>query len=57
MPAREVERALVMQAVSLVKATTAFCDRRAMKLNDLVTVIINETASASSSGKKDLSET
>ncbi len=52
-----MERALVMQAVSLVKATTAFCDRRAMKLNDLVTVIINETASASSSGKKDLSET
>lgn len=33
-----------------------FADRRAMKLNDLVTVIINESASASSSGKKDLSE-
>ncbi len=58
MPAREVEESFG-NAGSLFGQgdNPLFADRRAMKLNDLVTVIINETASASSSGKKDLSET
>ncbi|WP_111230536.1 flagellar basal body L-ring protein FlgH [Helicobacter valdiviensis] len=34
-----------------------FSDRRAMQLNDLVTVIINQTAQASSSANRNLNET
>ncbi|MDE5603221.1 MAG: flagellar basal body L-ring protein FlgH [Helicobacter sp.] len=34
-----------------------FSDRRAMQLNDLVTVIINQTAQASSTANKNLNET
>lgn len=34
-----------------------FSDRRAMQLNDLVTVIINQTAQATSSANKNLNET
>ena len=34
-----------------------FSDRRAMQLNDLVTVVINQTAQASSSANKNLNET
>jgi len=33
-----------------------FCDHKAMKVNDIVTIVINETAKSKTSGKRELSE-
>ena len=33
-----------------------FCDHKAMKVNDIVTIVINETAKSKTSGQKQLSE-
>ncbi len=33
-----------------------FCDHKAMKVNDIVTIVINETAKSSTTGQKQLSE-
>ena len=58
MPAREVEESFG-NAGSLFGQgdNPLFSDRRAMKLNDLVTIVINESTTASSTGNKSLNET
>ncbi|MGP1449656.1 MAG: flagellar basal body L-ring protein FlgH [Wolinella sp.] len=58
MPAREVEENFGNTGSLFGQGDNPlFSDRRAMKLNDLVTIVINESASSSSTGDRKLNET
>ena len=58
MPAREDQKDFVSTGSIFGQGDNPlFSDRKAMNLNDLVTVVISETATSSNSGSKALSET
>jgi flagellar L-ring protein precursor FlgH len=56
MPSKEVEDTSNLGSLFGNGENTLFSDKKAMKVNDIVTIVITESVKASSSGKKQTSE-